>query len=684
MIIFKKVLSIVLVILVCFSNTTSYVVLAQEATESPTPTPTTSPTAEPTTEIGNGAEITNDVASDSNTGENTIETVEVTPTPTSSTEASPTSSAEVSPVESTEPTATPTDSGEPEVTPTPTPVSEVTTSDSVSVVNVENNVNSNMVNSEFVYHTLNIYLPEEGDIDLSLLTTNILKKVYEEDQNLGETVNLKVTTVDNFAYIENSVDSSANSGGNSIEGGEDSTISTGDSYSSVSVLNNINTNVVDSKIHLVTINIFGSLTGNIILPEYTSGGSCSNCGGSLSLSNNASVNNQVNSGANTGGNSITTTVSGANSTPSASIQTGNALSVVNILNFVNSNFINVVFKYFYINTLGVWVGDFLGWMDEGANQNDNVAISSSAPNSESGNSCTNCSSGVIGGANYVLLSNNINSSANTGGNSILAANGNTNINTGNAYSSISLVNFVNSNLINSQGFIGFINIFGTLVGNVGGTSLFTEEPEVTPTPLITQVESSGSQEKETGGILEVSHINNVGAFVYPGDTVTFFAKVKNSGYGKVYDTKLVIELFKDGVSYGGGYFNLGDINAQKAVKLTTGLVMSKDALPGKYIAKVTATGIVGPGDTKISATSESEFKIVQKYSGIVSSTVQTLNPPEIPQVLGESTFSNNKRFDINKLIEIYAYILSAYILAKAYQKRAVLVPAIIKLRSLLW
>lgn len=551
---------------------------------------------------------------------------------------------------------------EPTVEPTviATPVAEIITSKSDSIVEVENDVNSIISNSEIVYHILNIYLEEVGDINISLLLEKVMYKVYEEDKNLSDTVSLKVTTIDNFSYVENTVNSISNSGGNNLDQVENASIITGDAYSAVSVVNNVNTNIIDSKLHLVTVNIYGSLKGDIILPEFDSNGQTNQLPEFVNVeSNSAVVSNTVNSLANSGQNAITTTTDEENASTSAMIISGEAKSNVNIVNIINSNLVDLFFRYFYINNSGYWVGGFLGF-------NDSV-----------GGMCTDGSVNIVNESNDAFVSNNINSYANTGGNTISGGSKEASISTGNAYSSVSLLNIVNSNIINSQGFIGFVNIFGSLIGDIGGASTFVEEivPEVETNKdeVVNIGNTNGSVQKESGGVLEVSHSNNVGTHVFPGDTITFVAKVNNVGYGKIYGAKLKIELFKDGVSFGGTYFDLGDINAQRAVKLTTGLVMSKNAIAGKYKAVVSVNGSVGPDDNIISASSESEFTI-KGFNSVLNNITFPLTvnafDQTAQQVLGTTTKASYS-FE-QKMVITFAFLLLLYLMMKLYQKRAMI------------
>ncbi len=635
----KRLLSVFVAFLMFVSNNFIFLTHAEELT-SPSPIP------EAIVEIENNSTIIDEVESNSNTGQNEIVVTEIVPTIAPTYLASPTS----------------------------TPITEVITEDALSVVNVENNINSNVANSEFVYHTLNIYLREIGDINLSTLTSNIINKVYGVDNNLSENVSVKVTNIDNFAYIENNILSNASTGNNNIISGENSKINSGDAYSAVSVLNNINTNIIDSKVHLVTVNIFDSLDGDIILPDIQDvSNTCVDCTSKLNLSNNAEVNNKISSLTDTGNNEINFAVS-STATPTAEIITGDAKSATNVLNLVNLNFVDTVFRYLYINTLGNWVGDFLGWEDDLLSEESDMALSTIKSSSENV-PCQNCSSGLPNLSNTAVINNSITSSADTGNNQIMSKDTEVKIETGNAYSSVSLINLVNTNVVNSIGFIGFVNIFGTWNGNIGGADFFVKEEETeideedeNDSDNDTNVQADEAK-KELGGILEVTHTNNVGTHVLPGDTVTFSVKTKNIGSGKVYNSKLSIELLKDGVYYGGADFVLGDIGAQKTIKLTTGLVMSKNAPSGTYVAKIKATGIVGPEDNEVSSISESNFKIISYNRVFAKNIDESINlVPEVqasPEVLGveNSTFSECQLF-IFLLI-----LLLIYIIIKKYQKK---------------
>lgn len=605
-------------------------------------TPTPSPGAE--LGISNEALVEDDVNSTATTGENEIieATASATPTPT--------------PTPDQDHEVPPEGGGEEEEEDT----AEIETGGAVSVTEVENSVNTTEVNSEVLFQTLNIFVPQ--DIDLTVSPLTIADEVINNDGNQDEIINVKILDGINYAYVENNIDSMANSGNNSIEGGEDATINTGDAYSAVSLLNKVNATIVDSTVHVVTINIFGEVDGNIILPELGGGEEC--CAGDLTVSNSAVVKNNVESLANSGQNSIET---GGESTDSASIKTGDAKSVVNVNNVVNKTLKDTVFYYLYITVLGTWIGDFLGWDDFGYLEGgDNLTLSSS--NLGLGDVCPSCA-GDIYLNNHAYVKNNVSSYANTGGNKVKGED-ETEINTGSAYSSVSIFNLINTSIIRSFGFFGSVNIFGTLKGNIGGASLFEVE-KAKEDPVIESLQGDDQPSpRESGGQLEIYQYNNVNDFVYPGDTVTFFVDIRNPGTGKVYDSVLEIKLIKDGVDKGGVFFELGDINKGEGYRIITGIELSPDAEKGSYLANAKVYGHVGPEDELISVHFDSWLTIngLSPFQASTTAILEEVGAVDQGEVLGAIQAPAGLTKE-QKMILFFIVLLSIYIPAKSYQKR---------------
>jgi len=640
-------------------------ILAQEADPTPTPTPaetqeqTVEPTPTPTEaqeqtstqsegptptpqdtdiEATNSAELNDNINSDSNTGDNTAtQSGELDSTSTDS-EPDPEAS-------SSGDSGGLGDSGS----------AEIDTGDAVSVTEGENVVNTNSINSNIIHHTINLFANENGDIDLSdpSVIEVIAENIVNDNKESDETVNILATDTENYAYLSNDVVSISNTGENSINGAATAQIKTGNAISIVSLLNQVNFTIEGSIIHVVTINIFGNFNGNIILPEFTEQESCSTCELSAQLENKAVVNNNVDSEANSGENTI-------EYTESAEIETGDAASVVNTTNWINTNIIGLLLFSLVINVFGEWNGDFLGWGDVLTAQNGgNLILNFISSGAGEGEGCCINNLNIYSSA---YVENNITSSANTGRNSINGAKGK--INTGKAISVVTLSNFVNANFINSIGFFGFINIFGNFTGNIGGASKFQEEPaEAGPEQFIPLTQDI----REDGGLLQVTNANNVGEYVNPGDTVTFFVDVKNPGTGKIYETKLFLYLVSDGQNVGGTFFDLGVINPGKTMKVTTGFVLADDTPPGEYIAVALAKGLAGEARDEIIDNAQSTFSV----AGVLGSIVQGEEEDE-PSVLGSTnapygTQGTNAQNMI--LLVLFSTFVSIYVVIRIIKKR---------------
>lgn len=714
----KKILSIVLTFLILFKSVSpAVIVFAQETVvESPTPTPTeeplvtstennleveteeSQPTETPVSneevdqsvdnlEVENNAEVNDQILVDSNSGNNEVLIATPSPTPLPSTPPELLTSV-------TEPTSTPEPSNQSSTsdqttenvqsllqTPIPTEITEetvltesdttettITTGDSTSVTNIENNINTNYLNSIFVNQTLNIFVPNSlVDIDLSKLAENAVSKIQSTGFSDGG-LNLVATSIDNFAIVENNIEQFVNTGNNTIDSGEGlSNITTGDAYSVVTVLNNVNTNIINSKIYLITINIFTDFEGDIILPELDAGDGVGCCANDLEIENKVSLTNNIASLSNTGDNTVQSNEAGE-------INTGNSESVVNVVNLVNTNYVNVVFKNLTIQTFGTWLGDFLGWGDIDQNTSDNIEIHKNYSQSTvNDNGCIYCSN-PLDLKNYASVSNNIVSDANTGGNNVSGSRTGQ-ITTGDSYSAVSVFNLINSNFVNSTGFIGFINIFGNLIGDIGGVEAFEEKDEDDNDNQNEKETENNNQNEvgsslESGGQLEVTGKNNVGEYVFPGDVVTFEVKVKNSGTGKIYNTIVTIEILKSNILVGQVQYSLNEIGANKNKTLTTGLKLSELAQPGMYETKIRVEAVTGSFDNKISKEVNDSFLIYSKFANIssVNSGDFEVVASNNQDVLGLDTQSNNLSLE-EKMIIVFLSLLLLLLILKALQNR---------------
>lgn len=465
--------------------------------------------------------------------------------------------------------------------------SNVATGNATTNVNVVNQVNTNLVNSDYSYSVKNLYLDQNGNIDLSALGSS------EELPSA-----LVVVKDSNNATVVNLIYASANSGQNTING--TGSVDTGNAYVSANLLNFINTNFVNSTFHLVIFNIFGTLSGNIVLPDNfgqtasTSGTQSQNGGqgSQVSQQNSADITNSVQATSNTGQNGA----SGG-----GQIQTGDATTAVNVLSLANFNIFGGSFAKLLINNFGNWNGQFLGWGTAGPSDPiyGLMAFDFGSLGSQSGG--CGCTDGSM--TNTASVDNQVTATANTGGNNISGGR----IITGSAFAAVNIFNFINANIINTKGFFGIINIFGTLNGDIGGASNF---PQPTPDPGADSASTNQPDVHGPGGALSSSVSTNVGSHVNPGDTVTFFGTARNTGTGPVYDSKVTFNLYDpNGNLASVQTFNLGKLDAGRVAKITFGLVLAGTAPAGTYNVVLEAQGKVGTDDSAISSSSNAGFQV---------------------------------------------------------------------------
>ncbi|HMS22360.1 MAG TPA: hypothetical protein PKA38_01225 [Candidatus Levybacteria bacterium] len=615
---FKRYFALFIIFLVIGVNSISpFTVYALDETPTDTPTPTVIEQADPTPTQTTTPTPSPSEAAENTTQANTTEAHDTTAGASNTGENISTTSAELTPPDAEEASSNLPSSNSHETPQSSSPAqqnssSSITTGDSTTLVSVDNTVNTNSINSQVINQTINIFVDDAESIDLST-PFNLAYTIISQDKNTNPIVNVSVTDAKNYVYLDNDVFATASTGRNEIAEGENALIKTGDAYSVVSLVNKANFTVVDSVIHIVTINIFGDFSGNIILPDFHEETECASCGSSATMKNIALIENDVTADTNTGNNSIDIASS------SSMIKTGTSHSIINIVDMVNTNAVGALFQKLFINVLGKWTGNFLGW-DSFEPQNGGDTLSLSNNN----NDC-DCDTALIT-ENTAIVKNTVKTKADTGTNIIHGNDGL--IQTGNAYSAVSLINFINSNFFKTNGFFAFINVFGNWSGSIGGASKFITEVTQEEHSL-EQISNGDSQEKikdpESGGKLTVTNKNNVGEFVNPGDTVTFFVDTKNNGTGKIYGAKLLIGLYKDGEFMGGPSFDLEDIEAQKTKRLTTGLVLTNNAPAGHYTALSYVTGTTGK-DTVVEATAESYFMVSSKGNGkVLAATTKTGN-----------------------------------------------------------
>jgi len=234
------------------------------------------------------------------------------------------------------------------------------TGNALAAANVANIMNSNIVNSNYLLLVMNSFNNWSGNLILppSSFFSN------------GTNSTIKMVKNDNSATVMNNVSTTAETGDNSVSGG-DRLIDTGGAFSATNLLNIANSNYVNSDRIFVLIRVIGNWTGDVYSAppglswERTTGGivlyskdmediaggdGCCQGDTRVSNANAGSISNNVKVYALTGDNEI------ISNSGEGSITTGNAVASVNIFNMVNTNIVGRNWLLAMVNVFGDWNG----------------------------------------------------------------------------------------------------------------------------------------------------------------------------------------------------------------------------------------------------------------------------------------------------------------------------------------
>lgn len=165
----------------------------------------------------------------------------------------------------------------------------------------------------------------------------------------------------------------------------------------------------------------------------------------IEIGNSATVDQLAIADSNTGLNTVTTVNN------DTQVSTGNAVSVGNIVNLINNTSVESLVKVYLLNSVSGETTEL--------DLNNLWRLLESEQN---GTGNTNPS--FVNISNFAQVSNLLNVSANTGGNTIDG--NNSVINTGNAYALANIINLVNTNFVGSRVFVGVLNIDASNLGDI--------------------------------------------------------------------------------------------------------------------------------------------------------------------------------------------------------------------------
>ncbi len=289
---------------------------------------------------------------------------------------------------------------------------------------------------------------------------------FDTDSRITNDINLSATT-GNAGVHHNTT------GGNATSG---------DANVLLNLINIINSWAAANQSFLGMININGNLNGDILLPQEflqqllaSNGGSSAPTGNvAIDTDTTMGIQNNINLEAQTGEASVHHNGQAGNAT------TGDALTKMTILNLTNRQIIGSDAILVFVNVLGNWVG-----MIVNAPQGTTAAAL--------GNATTNTGYGTQGdvdltGETNAQIVNNINLSARSGDAEVHHNSTAGDATTGDATTSLNLINIINSQLSFSDWFgILFINVFGNWNGSFGVDTAAGETPVIpeAPAPLVT-------------------------------------------------------------------------------------------------------------------------------------------------------------------------------------------------------
>lgn len=266
----------------------------------------------------------------------------------------------------------------------------------------------------------------------------------------------------NSGEIDNNVNLSATSGNATVKGnGTAGNATSGNADAVANIVNLINDAIAANKSFLGVINIYGNLTGNILVPSQflnsllpSSDASSSAPATNTNINNNQSIDNEVTATATSGNATVSNNGTAGNAT------SGNASTNVNIFNLANDTIVGSNVLLVFVNVLGTWVGLLM---------NAPAGTTSAAfGGGITQDSTSRATPGVTDATvtNNEIINNNVSVAAATGDATVAGNDVAGNATTGNASASVNLLNILGSQFSLANWFgVLFINVFGSWHGN---------------------------------------------------------------------------------------------------------------------------------------------------------------------------------------------------------------------------
>jgi hypothetical protein len=434
-------------------------------------------------------------------------------------------------------------------------VSEISTGDAISGLEQESEINTNTVVTETEIS------PELNTEEIS--TDNNTLETSEIPENIPDETKPPIAIIENLniATSSNNADINAETGSNTTESGDFIT-ETGDAVAYVDLVNVVNTNIVNSTGLVDFINdVLGykdfdmRTTFNDVFNSPNTAESTPSCNENacdpaslfIDLVNEANTTNDITITADTGNNS--------SYNGEGVIKTGDAYASANIVNLVNTNFVNSNYLLLVFNNFADMSGSLV------------------LPNSDFFKSnflSEKNQSGIFNFSNNTEINNNINIEANTGDNNI-SGNGTSTITTGSTVSNSYINNQINQNFINTNNFSMLIRVQGNWTGDIFGLPEGMQW-ENTPNGIRLFYHPDDSNEQNINSVTSVTNnaniTNNVQVYALTGNNNIENSNNSSIQTGKAYADSTIFNIANNNI-VGSNWINLifniyGDWNGDLA------------------------------------------------------------------------------------------------------------------------
>lgn len=523
----------------------------------------------------------------------------------------------------------------------------ILTGDAIAIANLINLLNSTFIDSQLLIAMLNVWPEFMGDIILPRPEMILGKEYVDEDGNSVQ------FTADQWAEILNYITVEANTGGNtaSASGGLNE-MTTGSAFAAANVSNFANLLLQNQGKYGLWINVAADWNGSVYgaddqrmqlapgLYFFNFGsmlGLQSSCGGmsdspcmpgSIGLNNSAHLTNNVHVSANTGGNTV-------DADGNSVIHTGNATAIANVFNMVNSTFLQSQMFFGFVNILGDWNGNiWFAYPDVGVNL---TADKKAAKLGDTVTYTVNYKNGGKDAADDVEVDFLLPAGAEYVSDSLGRGIGNFEVGTlqpgqGGSFQVTVKVNDWDAlaQAAPNNGLLAKIirpAYADSDQREIKATArIITSEPQsstrndqsIYRTAIYREIEDlegvGGPSEEEESDLydigLQMEH--NVGEYVFPGDVVTFTARIRNENDISLENVALMHQILdEDGNILAELAFPIGNLGARKTGLLTFGMQVPEGQLLSSVNIQTRSwvTGTAEDGSPAESSVSSSNFVV---------------------------------------------------------------------------